>query len=302
MISYTFSGHETFSLRHGWLKKGIDGVSEKSDFFSKERAMIELGVGKNMVQSIRYWCLATQVVENDSEKRGNLKPSDLGKKIFLDGNLDPYLEDSATLWLLHWHLATNRFLSTTWFWMFNHYNYSEFNKEKIDSEIKSWLKREGKKPVSDNTLKRDIDCFLRTYVPVKQTKTTVSEDSLDSPLVDLRLIAEVDDGKNYRFNRNSQESLPDEIFIYSLAKFWETKDVQPNSFVLSKVLTEAGSPGRVFKLDEDSIVERLEKVEQVSEGAFSYDETAGLKQVYRRSEVDVMRLLEKCYRKVSGEK
>lgn len=302
MISYSFSGHETFSLRHGWLKKGIDAVSEKSNFFSNERAMIELGVGKNMVQSIRYWCLATQVVREDSERRGYLKPSDLGKKIFLDGNLDPYIEDSATLWLLHWHLATNRFLSTTWFWMFNHYNYSEFNKEKIASEIQSWLKLKGQKPVSDNTLKRDIDCFLRTYAASRQTKTTVSEDSLDCPLVDLRLIIEVDDGKNYRFNRSSHGTLPDEIFVYSLAKFLEAKDIQPNSIVLSKVLTDAGSPGRVFKLDEDSIVERLEKVEQVSEGAFSYDETAGLKQVYRCGEVDSMRLLEKCYRKASDEK
>ena len=81
MISYSFSGHETFSLRHGWLKKGVDCVSQKPDFFSTERAMIELGVGKNMVQSIRHWCLATQVLQ-DSEKRGEIVPSDLGNSIF----------------------------------------------------------------------------------------------------------------------------------------------------------------------------------------------------------------------------
>ena len=129
MTSYSFSGHETFSLRHGWLKKGIDGIAKKSNFFSTEDAMIQLGVGKNMVQAIRHWCLATQIVQEDEEKRGSLTASTLGRTIFLDSNLDPHLEDAATLWLLHWHLVNNRYHATTWSWMFNHYNYSEFNVE-----------------------------------------------------------------------------------------------------------------------------------------------------------------------------
>lgn len=296
MGSYSFSGHETFSLRHGWLKKGVDRVSQKPDFFSTESAMIELGVGKNMVQSIRHWCLATQVLQ-DSEKRGEIVPSDLGKSIFLDGNLDPYLEDSATLWLLHWHLATNLYHSTTWYWMFNHCNYPEFTKEKIAHSIQSWLEKQGsKKAVSENTLKRDIDCFLRTYVASRPTKTIVSEDSLDCPLTDLRLITELDDGKTYQFERGKQDSLPDEIFVYTLAKFWRMEK-RPDSIALSKMISEEGSPARVFKLDENSLVRRLEKIEKVSEGAFLYDETAGLKQIYRRGEVDLSQLLEKCYRK-----
>jgi hypothetical protein len=237
MISYTFSGHETFSLRHGWLKKGVDGAEKKSSFFSAENAMVRLGVGKNMVHSIRHWCLATQVLQ-DSEKRGELTPSDLGRSIFLEENLDPYLEDSATLWLLHWHLATNIHYSTTWFWMFNYCSLPEFNKEKIAFEIQSWLERQGyKKSVSENTLKRDVDCFLRTYVASHQTKTTVSEDSLDCPLTDLRLMTELDDGKTYQFNRGSQDSLPDEIFIYGLAKFWQMKE-RPESIALAKMVSE----------------------------------------------------------------
>ena len=233
----------------------------------------------------------------DSEKRGEFIPTDLGKSIFLDGELDPYLEDSATLWLLHWHLATNLYHSTTWFWMFNHYNHSEFNKEKIAFEIQSWLEKQGhKKPVSENTLKRDIDCFLRTYVASRQTKITVSEDSLDCPLTDLHLITELDDNKTYQFNRGSQDSLPDEIFVYALAEFWRMEE-RPESIALSKMMSEVGSPARIFKLDENSIVQRLDKIETISAGAFAYDETAGLKQIYRRGAIDSAGLLEKCYRK-----
>jgi len=294
MISFSFSGHETFSLRHGWLKKGVDGVALKAHLFSDEDAMIRLGVGKNMVQSIRHWCLATRVLE-DSEKRGELIPSELGKNIF--SHLDPYLEDSATLWLLHWHLANNSSHSTTWFWMFNHCAHAEFNKEKIISEIQSWINQQThKKLVSENTLKRDVDCFLRTYVASRQTKTTVSEDSLDCPLTDLRLLVELDDGKTYRFNRGAHDSLPDEIFVYALTEFWRIKE-RPESIALSKMMSEVGSPARIFKLDENSIVQRLEKIETISGGAFAYDETAGLKQIYRRGAIDSVGLLEKCYRR-----
>lgn len=296
MISYSFSGHETFSLRHGWLKKGVDGIVRKPDFFSSEDAMIRLGVGKNMVQSIRHWCLATQILQ-ESEKRGELVPSDLGKNIFLDDSFDQYLEDSATLWLLHWHLAINFSHSTTWFWMFNYCDSAEFNKEKIALEIQLWLEKQGyKKAVSESTLHRDIDCFLRTYVAPRQTKTTISEDSLGCPLTDLRLIIELDDSKSFQFNRGSQDSLPDEIFLYTLAKFWRMKE-RPDSIALSKLMSEVGSPVRIFKLDENSLVNRLEKLEKLSAGAFAYDETAGLKQIYRRGEIDLTKLLEGCYRK-----
>lgn len=291
MISFSFSGHETFSLRHGWLKKGLDGVSQNPHLFSNENAMIRLGVGRNMAQSIRHWCLATRVLQ-ESEKRGELVPTELGENIFLDGDLDPYLEDSTTLWLLHWHLATNFSYSTTWFWMFNHCHHIEFDKEKILFEIQSWLSQQKhKKSISENTLKRDIDCFLRTYVASRQTKT------LDCPLADLRLITELgESSKTYQFDRGSQYSLPDEIFVYALAKFWRMKE-RPESIALSKMTTEVGSPARIFKLDENSIVQRLEKIEAVSDGAFAYDETAGLKQIYRRGAVDSTGLLEKCYRK-----
>lgn len=151
--------------------------------------------------------------------------------------------------------------------------------------------------VSENTLKRDIDCFLRTYVSSRQNKPIVSEDSLDCPLTDLHLISELDEpSKIYQFRRGSQDSLPDEIFVCGLANFWQMKE-RPESIALSKLTTEVGSPARIFKLDEDSLVRRLEKIESISEGAFAYDETAGLKQIYRRGKINPAHLLEKCYRK-----
>ena len=95
---YTFSGHESFPCKTLWLKKGYDFVVAGDDFNSPE-AVIGLGVGKNMVASIRFWLRVFGVTEND-------KPTVLADYLFNDQNgKDKYLEDIATLWLLHFNLV-----------------------------------------------------------------------------------------------------------------------------------------------------------------------------------------------------
>src|SRR5947209_12763996 len=108
-VQHSFSGHETFPFRYPWLKKGFDAVEEDGDVFLRDDAITTLGVGKNMVRSIRHWCLAAGTLEENPGNRGGaLKVSDLGRLLLADDGLDPYLEDPATLWLIHWQLASNR--------------------------------------------------------------------------------------------------------------------------------------------------------------------------------------------------
>ncbi len=291
----SFSGHETFPFRHGWLKKGVDAVSSDPTFFARERALIDLGVGKNMVSSIRHWCLAVGLIEESCEHRGQFVVTELGRLIFSNGGFDPYLEDPGTLWLIHWMLASNFKGATTWFWMFCNWNGVEFTRDRIAYEIQSWLEKQGYKPISDNSLKRDIDCFARTYVHSRNSKSSVIEDTLDCPLVDLRLIGELADGKTFQFQRGPQVSLPDEIFAFAVAEFWNKGGNQARSIAFERVAYDAGSPGRVFKLDEDSLAARLETIGEVTRGAFTYDETAGLKQVYRHKEIGSSALLQGYY-------
>src|SRR6185295_18265091 len=83
-MTVSFSGHETFPFRYGWLKKGVDAIAKVPTFFSQERAMIDLGVGKNMVSSIRHWCLAARLIEPEkgSTNRSQLIPTEIGKAVF----------------------------------------------------------------------------------------------------------------------------------------------------------------------------------------------------------------------------
>jgi hypothetical protein len=293
-VAFSFSGHETFPFRCGWLKKGIDAISNDPSFFSDDRAMSKLGVGKNMVRSIRHWLLTARLCREI--QRGRLAATDIGQRLLLDDGFDPYLEDPATLWLIHWLIASNPNMATTWFWAFGHWNAVEFTKDKLASEMKAWMETHGHYRISDNSIKRDLDCFVRTYVQSRQTKTLVLEDSLDCPLVDLKLIAEIDNGRAYRFQRGPQATLPDEVFAFALIEYWRSSSIDTMAF--QQIAFAPGGPGRIFKLDEDSMTLRLDRLERITDGFLLYDETAGIKQVYRRTgkEVADIALLESHYR------
>ena len=97
----TFSGHDTFHCRLFWLKKGIDFLQQHDKF--QEDSGIELGVGKNMVNSIRFWTKAFGAVDDD------YNVNTLFKNLFDDEGWDPYLEDEGTLWLLHYQLCTTNY-------------------------------------------------------------------------------------------------------------------------------------------------------------------------------------------------
>lgn len=102
-----FSGHQTFAFRHGWLEKGVKFVTAHG-VFSQDDAIVGLGVGKNMVESIRYWCQMTGVITVANQKDGTDQVTGFAHHLLDDAGWDPFLEDDASLWLLHWQLATNQ--------------------------------------------------------------------------------------------------------------------------------------------------------------------------------------------------
>ena len=62
-----FRGHETFYIRKGWLTKGMKYVKKMPDVFtSKEHnPMDTLGIGSNMVKSLRYWLTTVGLLTDD---------------------------------------------------------------------------------------------------------------------------------------------------------------------------------------------------------------------------------------------
>lgn len=296
----SFSGHETFPFRYAWLKKAVDAVSVDPTVFGGYDAMVRFGVGKNMVTSIRHWGLLTGVIEEAPKVANNrgrhLRVSSLGKKLLADDGWDPYLEDPATLWLLHWQIASQPKRATTWYWVFNHFNRTEFERRELVSELLKLADQHKWPRVAQSSVKRDVDCFVRTYAPARRSKRTVLEDTLDCPLVELGLIGPGATSNSYALHRGDHSSLPAEIVVYGLLDFFDRRFGDAKTVSTEELLFAAGAPGRILCLSEDGLMRRLDDISSITKTRLSYDETAGLRQVIIHDRPNSMQILERYYR------
>jgi hypothetical protein len=277
----TFGGHEKFVFRHGWLKKGIDAVRDNPRVFTDDEALIKLGVGKNMVRSIRHWCLATGLVE-ESGGAGSarpLVPTSLAESLLCEHGWDPYLEDVGSLWLLHWQLATNLTRGYVWHLVFSVYLETEFTIASLRKYVTSQFEQRGINTTS-GTIEREIEACMRTYVPAKSKLGAISEETLDCPLAELDIIRFLVDDGVYRFNVGPKPSLPSGIFAYALMKFLPRVVANRRTAAIDECVYQPGSPGQIFKLDENTVIEYLDSVERLTNGGIRLQETAGLTQLY----------------------
>jgi len=293
----TFSGHETFPFRYTWLKKAVDAVNDDSSIFTQESALSTLGVGKNMVNSIRHWGKLTEMIEAKNEKnvQEGFDVTEFARKLLSDEGYDPYLEDPATLWLLHWKLCTNLVSAPTWYFAFNCLAQIEFTKEQLIHEVFTFA-QENKSSATVNSIERDVNCFIRTYVASRKAKQSVFEDSLACPLIELALIEELGQHGLYVFSRGQQQDLPDEIFIYALIDYWDKSHPDKGVISFEDIAYGLGSPGLVFKINEDSLAYRLDSLERSTKGELRYDETSMLRQVYREANVKPEKYIDKYYK------
>ena len=274
---------------------------DNPNVFTDNDAPVTLGVGKNMVASIRHWCLATNLIkkiENGSDSRGGFEVSDFAEAIFDDENgYDLYLENPTTLWWIHWKIATNVSQAATWAWAFNFLNYPEFTRDSLTKDLMDWIEQQKniKKQPSENTIKQDISCFIRTYCLSRSSETAIIEDTFDCPLVELNLIREIPDQNRHQFNLGPKPSLTDSMFALTITDFWNRCFPNVNTLSFSKIMYSKLSPGQVFKLDENTMVMYLEKLETVTNRTVTYDDTAGLKQISRHEKLDSLELLKGVY-------
>lgn len=272
-----FSGHETFPLRYGWLQKAYEAVSRAESpkdavhVFRNPDSIARFGVGRNMVGAIRYWATGAGILEETSE---GLEVTWLGNMLFGEDGIDPYLEEDASLWLLHWYLA-GRTRLTSAYWIFNEFRGGSFVKQDVLAALLKLAQEREWSRVASTTVDRDLQCLLRTYIGGRG-----SSEAGDSILAELGLIRPIDKHRS-RLSRGRKPNLPDSIFVFCLNEFWREFAESQNTMSFENTAYAPGSPGRVFLLDEDDIVDRLERLEQTSSGEFVWSETAGLRQIIR---------------------
>lgn len=306
LLNYRVSGHESFACRYAWLPKVARHLPRDPKLLANEsRAMVELGVGKNMVRSIRFWALSAGIAvaerRNTSHNLTEFAESMLGER-----GLDPYLEDIRTLWLIHWKLATNSDAPLlAWDYLINNWHEPEITPSAAIASLTKEIVKQGD-TLSHSTITQHFEAFVHTYVPTRGKKGDIREDNLDCPLVELEfLVHRGEHGSSgssgrresiYAFNRDSKPEISQELFIYSLNAFWERRHASEANLSLREVVNGHGSPGQVFKLPEDDVRSRLEELNQNSHELFSYAESLNLQQVRRHTTCRERDLLRRIYR------
>lgn len=291
-----FSGHETFPLRYGWLHKSVNLLINRdrnqSSDQSMQEAIVTLGVGKNMVNSIRYWSELSGVIEIEAKAgQSGYMPTDLGKFLFLTdserGNADPYLERIGSIWLLHYHLNTRAEYLTAYRYFFNYCNFQSFEKNRLTDELYSSCQsltgfEAGKKA----TVKKDVDCFLSTYTKRLKAGRQVDEDHFTSPMSELGLIVETS-GHHYVSDLGERSSLPCQIFAFALCDFIqrETKESGATTIDFDSLLSKPGSPGRIFRLSEQGLTQKLDEASILRADSIKWTDSLGLRQIQISNEV-----------------
>jgi hypothetical protein len=290
-IKTTFGRHETFPLRFGWLTKGFEAIKAEPDCFRRpEQAMVTLGVGRNMVNAIEYWLQAVGVV---SFADGTARPTELGEAL-LGEEGDRYLEDEATLWIIHWLLAANAEGATGIYWFFNRYALPRFYPDEVLRALGEFVEHEIKPGRSESTLKSDTSTLLRLYAP----EAGRNDEHLDSPLASLRLL-EPDSSGGYRSPRVMRPFLPPVALHFALAQRFAAEPQISALPVRAVLYGDDGwaAPGAAFRLSEEGLMAALGKVMERYPGCYELRDTAGLHQIYRGQRTpDPLAVLRQHYR------
>ena len=265
-VNPVWARHETFHPRFGWLKKGFDWAEKDSGIFQSEDAPVRLGVGKNMVRSIRYWCKTFKVLEED-------RPSDFGKQLFGDNGWDSFLEDPASLWLLHWNLLKPTCEAAAWYFTFFVLRKAEFTASELLTELSEWQNTLDKQVV-ESSLKKDISCILRMYGSV-ESKTSFMEDSIDCPFQQLGIIQNAGNNKRYTFKTGAKANLPASVIVATCLEYASWTSQSAKTIAISRLLYDIGSPGMAFKLSENVLCDAIEKVAR-SNNSLNLSDSAGL--------------------------
>ena len=283
-VKYTFSGHESFPCKSLWLKKGYDFVVAGNDFNSP-KAVIGLGVGKNMVASIRFWLKAFGITEND-------EITWLGDYLFDESKgKDKYLEDIATLWLLHFNLVFSE--EATLYKMFFcgvQHERTHFEREQVLTYVKLRMVEANKMTLFNaNTVKKDIAVLLQNYTLPRKAQ---SNEDFSSLLIDLDLIRQSPEGKGYYFNVDGKRVVTKEIFLYGLLKLREQEgdNTIPFDTIQERV-------GLVFCMQDFETIEMLKQLASDYGQYLAYSDVAGIKQVQFTKDLDLKQVLDNYYGK-----
>ena len=289
-MAMKFRAHETFFIRKGWLSKGMKHVLRKPNVFvdKEENPMDALGIGSNMVKSLRYWLQAVGLTQEPRTGRRDQTLTPLGNVIYAH---DRFIEEMGTLHLLHYKLATNKEDATAWYFFFNKFIATEFTREDFINSLQSYILMSGESiSVASRSLSEDFACIINTYVPRYKTNPgkVSPENNIDCPLGEIGLI-DILAKKTFKKSIPSANAFDPWIVLAIISDRANGR----NQIGLNELLTAEGNIGRIFNLDSITMIEVLRRVEKL--GALKIIRTAGLDVVHLLQDYTFLDCVENYY-------
>lgn len=277
-----FAGHDTFHIRDGWLHKGLSVISKNPTIFADPHATDTFGVGRNMVDALRYWLAASRLIQEDKVKSDSEKSAgsrfaftNLGKLLFKH---DRFIEEDLSLWALHFEIATNKNKATSWFWFFNKLPVTRFDSQACLNYLVRWTEQSSiKKKPNITSLQKDISCLLRTYTRAhgKRKSDYSPEDSFECPFASLQLVDYLENSDSYKVNYGMR-LIPVHAFAYAVLSFAKNDEKNQTEIGFQELLSSEGSPGRVFLLSPEGLLNNIDRLVEEFPREFSFSKTAGL--------------------------
>lgn len=260
-----FARHETFHPRYGWFRKAYATAATDGGGFSADDAPVIIGVGKNMVRSIKFWGQAAKVITADPDAKNkratDMVPTKFGQALFGSGGWDPYMEDPGSVWLLHWMLLAPPSQLPVWWLVFNELHAVNFDDALLEEAVGGLIEAAGEwSAPHPSALAKDVSALLRTYAPAAGTARANLADVLDCPMRELGLISRSAATGKYRLVFGTSPTLPDPIVVAAVLDYVARCQMGGKTMTLAHLATEPGSPGRAFRLDEPDLHDRLERV------------------------------------------
>lgn len=274
----SFARHETFAPRFGWLHKAYTALRDPSiggEVFLQQDAPVRLGVGKNMVNAIRFWSYAFKITVEYPRGRNSrafaAAPTWEARWLLDEDGADPYLEDTASLWLLHWWMLSGPSFVPTWWVAFNSMSSSRFTEDNLtETVIRQVRTSEWELPVR-TSIAKDADCLTKMYARRKTPTGSPGsfEDLLDCPFRELGLLEFAGTRRSgdreervWQFTNTARTSLPARVIAYACLDYADRNPAlrQGGSIAMARLANEPGGPGRALRLREPEIVSALEEV------------------------------------------
>lgn len=283
---FTFSGHESFPCKTLWLKKGYDFITNGGDFNADE-AVVRLGVGKNMVSSIRYWIKAFGF--------NNERTNWIAEYIFdtVDGK-DPFVEDIGTLWLLHFLLIYTEEASLyNLFFVDFQKERREFDRSQVVSFVKRKMAEAGKDTLfNENTVKKDVGVLLLNYCLPKNPQ---SNEDFSTLLMDLDLLRQMErrwsDGESrdrYVFNIEGKRQIVPEIFLFAILMMKDDTDKSISYDMMQEL-------GLIFCMNDLEVIDMLKLLSEKYSDSLAYSDVAGIRQLQFINKIEAKQILDEYY-------